>query len=256
MNLPRNSMVCAIRDRTTEAASTRVGAAYQAFSVLAVLARLTRNASGIMGAASLISEKPGSESAMRATSSILDKVAEGDPVAVDECIARYGDLIWSMARRWCFDAADAEDATQDIFIDLWQTAGRYDRSKSAEVTYVAMVARRRLIDRLRRRRPNLNGDDDWQRIDLHSIAEESLPVDKQLELREDADRAEKCLGKLAADQNKVLRMSIYQGLPHRIIAEQASMPLGTVKSYIRRSLLMLRDCMNRKSAGESTQGLL
>ena len=78
--------------------------------------------------------------------SVLQRVAAGDMAAMQECIDEYGGLIWSLARRFCASPADAEDATQEVFIALWENAGKFDESKGAEVTYVAMIARRRLID--------------------------------------------------------------------------------------------------------------
>jgi len=83
--------------------------------------------------------------------SILERVAQGDPSAPAECIDRFSGLVWSLARRLCASASDAEDAVQEIFIDVWKSAGRFDPSIASETTFVAMIARRRLIDRGRRR---------------------------------------------------------------------------------------------------------
>src|SRR3954470_11204914 len=84
---------------------------------------------------------------------LLGRVAAGDQQAVRECLARYGGLVWSIARR--FEGNDAEDAVQEIFLDLWRSAPRFDPQLSSEPAFVAMLARRRLIDRrrMRQRRP-------------------------------------------------------------------------------------------------------
>src|SRR5215813_5986353 len=84
---------------------------------------------------------------------LLARVASGDRGAVRDCIARYGGLVWSIARR--FEGADAEDAVQEIFLDLWKSAARFDPRIASESAFVAMITRRRLIDRrrTRRRRP-------------------------------------------------------------------------------------------------------
>ena len=89
--------------------------------------------------------------------SILERVAAGDPAAPNECIARFSGLVWSLARRLCSSPSDAADAVQEIFIDLWKSAPRFDSSIASETTFVAMIARRRLIDRGRRkmRRPEV-----------------------------------------------------------------------------------------------------
>ena len=83
--------------------------------------------------------------------SILERVARGDPGAPAACIERFRGLVWSLARRLCANASDAEDAVQEIFIDVWKSASRFDPAIASETTFVAMIARRRLIDRGRRR---------------------------------------------------------------------------------------------------------
>jgi RNA polymerase sigma factor (sigma-70 family) len=80
---------------------------------------------------------------------LLPRVAAGDELAVRECVDRYGPLIWALARRWSPDPRDAEDAVQEVFVDLWRSAGRYDATRATEAGWVAMVTRRRLIDRTR-----------------------------------------------------------------------------------------------------------
>ncbi|HEY1068798.1 MAG TPA: sigma-70 family RNA polymerase sigma factor, partial [Pirellulales bacterium] len=81
---------------------------------------------------------------------LLPRVAAGQPSAVDECLARYGGLVWSLARRHTNNTSDAEDAVQEIFIDLWRSAARFNPQAASEATFVAMIARRRLIDRRRK----------------------------------------------------------------------------------------------------------
>src|SRR5580700_4844427 len=84
------------------------------------------------------------------SSSVLQRIARGDAAAVRECIEQYGALVWSLARRLSRTPADAEDATQDIFLDIWRSAGRFDESQGSDKVFIAMIARRRLIDRLRK----------------------------------------------------------------------------------------------------------
>ena len=81
--------------------------------------------------------------------SILQRVAAGDSASVDECIARYGDIVWALARRSSPTRADAEDAVQEIFLEIWRSAGRYNPQVASEATFIGMISRRRLIDRFR-----------------------------------------------------------------------------------------------------------
>ena len=82
---------------------------------------------------------------------LLHRVAAGEALAVRECLARYGGLVWSLARRYSPSPAEAEDAAQEIFLDLWRSAARFDPRQASETTYVALIARRRLVDRQRHR---------------------------------------------------------------------------------------------------------
>src|ERR1700749_2388107 len=82
--------------------------------------------------------------------SMLERIANGDSAAVRECIDQYGPLVWSIARRLSRTQADAEAATQEIFLDIWRSAARFDASQGSDKVFIAMVPRRRLIDRLRK----------------------------------------------------------------------------------------------------------
>jgi RNA polymerase sigma factor (sigma-70 family) len=86
--------------------------------------------------------------------SILERVARGDQQAVRECIDEFGGLVWAIARRMTRSRADAEDAVQEIFVDVWRSAARYDSVQGSEKVFITTIARRRLIDRIRRGRMN------------------------------------------------------------------------------------------------------
>jgi RNA polymerase sigma-70 factor, ECF subfamily len=174
---------------------------------------------------------------------VLERIASGEQSALIECIDQYGGLIWTLANRFLASSADAEDVTQEIFIELWQKAYAFDSSLASEVTFVAMVARRRLIDHARRKTTVSTVPLDAQTVEV----EEQARVD-QVELSDEAAKAKQCLNKLSADQRSVLTLSIQQGESHSRIAELMRMPLGTVKSFARRGLLQLRDCMKRNAA--------
>ena len=93
---------------------------------------------------------------------ILKRIASGNTPAVQECLDTYGGLVWSLALRMLPNANEAEDAVQEIFIDIWKNAERFDEAQASETTFIAMIARRRLIDRLRKvnRQPNIDSLED------------------------------------------------------------------------------------------------
>lgn len=178
---------------------------------------------------------------------ILQRIAAGDTAAVDECLEKYGGLVWSLAKQLTRTQDDAEDATQEVFVELWQKASSFAPDKSSESTFIAMVARRRLIDRLRRdeRRP-MTASVSSDSIDLS----EAVTVDRA-ELADEAAKAARCMEKLSKEQQRVITLSVHHGLSHQSISGKLSMPLGTVKSYARRALLQLRECMTRSAVPSS-----
>jgi RNA polymerase sigma-70 factor (ECF subfamily) len=168
----------------------------------------------------------------------LARVAAGDEKAVEACLNQFGNLVWSLARRFTASRTDAEDAVQEIFIDLWSSAARYDPSKASETTFVAMLARRRLIDRLRKsgRQPiaeELSAAADIEQPGQHA----------DVALKDDAARAERLIRTLKPEQQQVIRLSVYEGHTHQSIADALQLPLGTVKTHLRRGLLKVREAM-------------
>jgi RNA polymerase sigma factor (sigma-70 family) len=177
--------------------------------------------------------------------SILQRIATGDKTAVDECLTRYGGLVWSLAKRWQGNITDAEDATQEIFVELWQQASKFDPAVAGEATFVAMVARRRLIDRMRKesRRPVT------EVIVVEPTDESSLEGFAAAEWADDVAKVKQCLARLNARQQEILNLVVHQGASHTVISDRLSIPLGTVKSYARRGLIQLRDCMKLHGNG-------
>jgi len=163
---------------------------------------------------------------------LLARVAAGDRVAMRECLARYGNLVWSIARR--FDAGDAEDAVQEIFVEIWKSAARYDASIGTEAVFIATIARRRLIDRRRTRA---------RRPTTEAIADEHVASGSGPDTCAEAAQAARALDKLRPEQKKVLVMATCHGMSHNEIAEQTGMPLGTVKAHARRGLMSIRSAL-------------
>ena len=177
--------------------------------------------------------------------SILLELASGSPGAMQRCMDRFGGLVWSLARRQTSGGADADDAVQEIFIDVWKSAARFDPSIASESTFVATIARRRLIDRGRRRQ---------RRIDAAIIPEaaqpEAEPTPDLSERNEQAGRATAALEQLRPEQQRILQLSIYHGRSHEEISRSTGLPLGTVKTHARRGLIRLREILEAEGALE------
>lgn len=167
---------------------------------------------------------------------ILQKIAAGDRAAVDECLKKYGGLVWSLARRMLRNSDDAEDAVQEIFLDVWKNAAKFDDAQASETTFIAMIARRRLIDRIRFSSRRISADA------LDEVMTEPVDrADRKMQTSLEANDAVKALNALRPEQREVLQLSIVQGLSHQEIANKTGMPLGTVKTHARRGILQARE---------------
>lgn len=165
---------------------------------------------------------------------LLQQVAAGDADAARRCVQEFGPLVWSIARRHSRSDADAEDAVQDVFLSLWKSAGRFDPARSSEAGFVAMIARRRLIDQARQRGRR---DPATLPIDVDVVPDPSASATSKSE----AARISDSLAALRPEQRQVLLMSTVHGLSQEEIATKTGMPLGTVKAHARRGLLRLRE---------------
>lgn len=184
--------------------------------------------------------------------SLLARIARGDRSAVQDCLDRYGPLVSSLCRRMLADAAEVDDVVQEVFIELWKSAPRYDAGLCSEPAFVAMVARRRSIDARRRRgrrgaTGELTSDLSNERLDelARAATRETADPLTLAEARDEARAARGAFDQLRPEQQRVLRLSIYAGLSHQEIAASTGMPLGTVKTHARRGLERVRDLLQR-----------
>jgi RNA polymerase sigma-70 factor (ECF subfamily) len=173
------------------------------------------------------------------TLSVLQRIAGGEVAAVSECMRTYGGLVWSLARRLSRSAADAEDATQEIFLDIWRSAARYDATQGSDKVFIAMIARRRLIDRLRKTSAE-PPTDPVEVLETVAWSNPGTQPDHSLE----AEQALRALAELRPEQKQVLELGLMHGLSQSEIAARLGMPLGSVKSLMRRGLIKVRETMN------------
>lgn len=162
---------------------------------------------------------------------LLVRIARGDADAVSACLERYGAMVWSVVRKAWKDFSTIEDLVQEIFIDVWKSAGRFDPEKASEATFIATIARRRVIDRRRR----MGRAPEHELIEQNEVGQEDAELSR-VDLGDEAQLAREALADLKPDQRRVILMSVVDGLTHHEIATATGIPLGTVKSHIRRGL--------------------
>ena len=168
--------------------------------------------------------------------SILARIASGESGSFELLIEKYGNLVWSIGKKFLYRQSDLEDAVQEVFIAIWKSADKYDASKAKEITFVSMIARRRFIDHLRKisKHKNLESIDDEN--SGHQLYKESL-----LNESTDLQLVKNAIQSLDIDDQELLNLSVYQGYSHSEISKLLNIPLGTVKTRIRRNLIKLKE---------------
>ena len=163
---------------------------------------------------------------------LLDRVRRGDEQAMATLYDRYSRVVYSVALRVLRDPASAEDVLQDVFLGLWRRPESFVSARGSLGGWLAVVARNRSIDMLRRKRPSEQIEEVYlaSPFDLASEAERNTLM----------QRARTIIMHLPLDQRNTLEMAYFDGLTHTEIAEITGDPLGTVKTRIRTALLTLR----------------
>lgn len=181
---------------------------------------------------------------------LLPRIAAADKAAAPLCIERYGQIVWALARRMTRTPADAEDAVQDIFMELWRCADRFDPARGPEYAFVITLARRRLIDRIR-------AEVTRSRIERVADPDEiasAVGAESTEEMQLDAERATRELAALPEQHRLVILLSVVEGFSHSEIARKVGLPIGTVKTYVRRGLLRIRERLTATPAAALPQG--
>lgn len=174
---------------------------------------------------------------------LMRRVAKNDETAVAGLYDRFGSLVYRMAFQAMPTRAEAEDAVQEVFIRLWRTAGRYDPTRAALVTWVMLITRRHLVDKLRRSRARVKASslDSTELIVPEAVS--PVEADRPGPMERD-ERFGALMQKIAALpelQRTVVTRAYLRGQTLRQIGEELNTPLGTIKSALSRALVRLRE---------------
>jgi RNA polymerase sigma factor (sigma-70 family) len=171
---------------------------------------------------------------------ILRRVAAGERSALSELYSATSAKLFGTCLRILPDRAEAEEALQEAYLTIWRNAARFEAERASPITWLVMVTRNRALDRLRGRRPLR-----LEPLDLaNGVADPGRGADSLLEQEEEAGRLVTCLGELEQRDAAYIRAAFYEGSSYSELAARAGMPLGTIKSRIRRALLKLRECLS------------
>jgi RNA polymerase sigma-70 factor (ECF subfamily) len=184
---------------------------------------------------------------------LMQRVGHGDEAAMSELYDRFVGLVYKASRQVLASRAESEDAVQETFVRLWQTADRFDPNRAKLVTWVMLITRRHLIDRLRRKgaRPEQLGLD--SAVDFLGP---SVPAPTDVGGEHDVEILRRRVAELPELQRVVIERTYIQGFTLREVSEQLGAPLGTIKSALSRGLARLRDRMgsNNKMSGSEPTG--
>lgn len=181
-----------------------------------------------------------STQASRELNPLLRLVSSGDRRALAELYSRTSAKLFGICVRLLGSEAEAEEVLQDIYLTVWKKADRFDPVKASPITWLAVLARHKAIDRLRLRRL---GTDPIEAAG--EVADERPSALDLLESAEDRDRLNACLEELDERQRSMIRCAFLDGATYPELAEREGVALGTMKSWIRRGLLRLRGCLQQ-----------
>ena len=171
---------------------------------------------------------------------LLGRVAERDRNALKSVYDLTSAKLFGICLRILNDRGHAEDALQDVYIKVWRGADRFDAAKASPVTWLAAIARNTAIDR-KRSLGSRTYVSDGILEDMESGEPGAL---EQLEAKEKSNILQRCLGTLDAKQENVIRTAFFEGDSYTDLAKRLDTPLGTVKSWVRRGLKRLKDCID------------
>jgi len=176
---------------------------------------------------------------------MLALIVKGDQRAFSQLYDRLNGPLYSLAIRMLGDASEAQDALQEVFLQIWRRAPSYDPEQSSVFSWAVLMTRSRVIDRLRgrdrRSRVIVASTDDEQTDMANTTASQEESAADTAGRNEEAMRARSSLNQLPAEQRQAIELAFFNDLTHQEIAAQLGQPLGTIKARIRRGLLKLKE---------------
>lgn len=172
------------------------------------------------------------------TGVLLCQVAAGDRAAFRALYAAAAPKLFGVCLRMLRDRSEAEDALQEAFARFWTRSHRYDPEKALAMTWMIAVTRNLCIDRIRAR-PQVPSNDDA----LPDLPHPGPTAEMRVVARGEADRFLRCLGQLPDDRARAIQGAYLDGLSYEALAQRHDIPLNTLRSWLRRGLQKIRECM-------------
>ncbi|MEU3421031.1 sigma-70 family RNA polymerase sigma factor [Streptomyces murinus] len=171
---------------------------------------------------------------------LLHEVALGDQEAFAAVYDTVAGSVLGVARAVLRDRAQSEEVAQDVLVEVWRTAPRYQPERGSALNWILTLAHRRAVDRVRSVEAAAARDTRAALLDHQPAYDE---VTEQVESRLEQEQVRRCLRTLTELQRQSVTLAYYRGLTYREVAEALALPLGTVKTRLRDGLIRLRDCL-------------
>ncbi|MFI8288094.1 sigma-70 family RNA polymerase sigma factor [Streptomyces sp. ms191] len=171
---------------------------------------------------------------------LMGRVAQGDQQAFTAVFEAVSGPVLGLVRTVLRDPAQSEEVAQEVMVEVWRTAARYQPSKGSVMNWALTLAHRRAVDRVRSEQAS---SDRQKRVALLEHTTAFDEVVEQVETRLEREQVRRCLRGLTELQRQSVNLAYYRGLTYREVAELLSLPLGTVKTRLRDGLIRLRDCL-------------
>ena len=169
---------------------------------------------------------------------LLARVAQGDQAAFAALYDQIAPRVLGLVRRLLRDHAQSEEVTQEIFLEIWQTATRYDSAKGGASTWIMTMAHRRAVDRVRASQSSRDRD---TKIGIRDYDAAYDNVAETVQTRVEHERVVKAMLRLTELQRQAVSLAYYGGYSHSEVATLLSVPIGTVKTRLRDGMIRLRD---------------
>lgn len=174
------------------------------------------------------------------SAALLGLVARGDEAAFERLYDDAAPAVYGIVLRVLRDRAQSEEVVQEVFVDLWRHASRYDENRCGAYAWIMMLAHRRAVDRVR---AETAGSERETRVGTSQAGVPYDEVAEQVQARLEAERVRRCLRTLTERQRESVTLAYYGGHSYREVARLLSVPLGTIKTRMRDGLIRLRDCL-------------
>lgn len=191
------------------------------------------------GAAARLNAVPPTDAAENLSiESLLREVADGSRTAFAEVYDRISDRVMGLVTRLLRDRAQSEEVTQEVFLEIWQSASKFDQNRGSGMAWVLTMAHRRAVDRIRSAQKSHERD---VRIGIRDMERDFDGVAESVEIRVENERVKGAMSRLTALQREAVILAYYGGYSHSEMSQILGIPLGTVKTRLRDGMIRLRD---------------